>query len=631
MATTEEIVQRLQESRPPATDIATYLTIIEMSLSPETLPALEEILEDVALTSDIGWDMVDMLIPIPGSEECLESIARLGNPREVILKVLEVMEKTTAAGEEEEEEEEGKDEEEEEEDKGKEKAKGAANQTTKGETKASRHFVTLCGMLGILHKRLQVKAPSRFLHTTLETIQRCYDATSAASTAAVISLLQSLARKTRPPLPSRKSSIKLDTPFQDSDPTKQAPDPEADRTDVLDKDEPQLITGLLQSFITCIIEAYVNSNSIEWASRMLEYTYPERLVPGRKTMIQTFKELVDLQAKDALVGQLVSLASDFGLSRLPPFKMKEYLEGPIYREPLSIDFDPQRPEQLHLSTGGLVCLNAYWMFAADVFDADRGLPDRELVPHYMLPDHQALLKNFIGDESQGQIATNPGTIEALIVMAIWLDGRKAISDPKATGVATGFMPYHHLLTLVSVFHPNIRVRNAATVVAGSVLHADPEEEDRLAILEDLLENCVFSSLQACAVAWLREELIAAKKAGSKGRFSGPECFETIQYTLFPDLSNLKQADTSALLEFWTQGAPLHLQVANFALFLFGEEYKTLAPVGMAAAIEHRYVEPLLHTARTLEKASGTKEVAVDGESLMQLGILTDTLSRVSLQ
>ncbi|KAL6901687.1 YAP-binding/ALF4/Glomulin [Trichoderma evansii] len=621
MATTEEIVQRLHESRPPATDVATYLTIIEMSLSPEILPALQEILEDVSLAGDIGWDLVEMLIPIPGSEECLESIARLGNPREVILKVLEVMEKTTAAGEEEEEEEEEKKE---------EGADGSAN-PTKGETKAIRHFVTLCGMLGILHKRLQVKAPSRFLHTTLETVQRCYNATSAASTAAVISLVQSLARKTRPPLPSRKSSIKLDTPFQDSDPAKQAPDPEADRTDILNANEPGLITNLLQSFITCILEAYVNSNSIEWASRMLEYTYPERLVPGRKTMIQTFKEVVELQAKDALVGQLVSLAGDLGLSKLPPFKMKEYLEGPIYRQPLSIEFDPAHPEQLHLSTGGLVCLNAYWMFAADVFDADRGLPTGELHPQYMLPDHQALLQSFLGDESGNQIATNPGTIEALIVMAIWLDGRKALLKPNSTGAVTGFMPYHHLLTLVSVFHPNIRVRNATTVVAGSVLHADPEEEDRLAILEDLLENCVFSSLQACAVAWLREELIAAKKANSKSRFSSPECFETIQYSLFPDLSHLQQADTSALLEFWAQSAPLHLQVANFALFLFAEDYKSLAPVGMAAAIEHRYVEPLLHVARTLEKAAGAKEIEVDGESLMQLGILTDTLSRVSLQ
>ncbi|KAK1247960.1 hypothetical protein MKX07_000848 [Trichoderma sp. CBMAI-0711] len=636
MATTDEIVKRLQESRPPATDAATYLTIVEKSLTPEALPALQEILEDVALTTEIGWDLVDMLIDVPGSEECLESIARLGNPREVILKVLEVMEKTAAAGEEEHEAGRQRDEEKVEDEgdkKGKEKEteESSAAITTKGETKATRHFVTLCGMLGILLKRLQVKAPSRFLHTTLETVQRCYDATSAASTAAVISLVQSLARKTRPPLPSRKSSVKLDTPFQDSDPAKQAPDPEAERSDTLNEDEPQLIANLLQSFITCIIEAYVNSNGVEWASRMLEYTYPERIVPRRKTMIQTFKEVVEFQARDALVGQLVALASDLGLSKLPSFKLKEYLEGPIHRQPLSIDYDPQQPEKLHLSTGGLICLNAYWMFAADVFDADRGFPDEQLIPQYMLPDHQTLLTNFLGNEPQGQILANPGTTEALIVMAIWLDGRKAISNPKGAGTTGGFMPYHHLLTLISAFHPNLRVRNAATVVAGYILHADPEEEDRLAILEDMLESCIFPTLQACAVTWLREEIIAAKRSGSKGRFSSPDCLETIQYTLFPDLSHLKQADASSLHNFWAQSAPLHLQVANFALFLFGEDYKALAPVGMAAAIEHRYVEPLLHAARALKKAAADKEVEVNEEFLMQLSILEDTLSRISLQ
>ena len=89
MATIEDAIQRLKESKPPATDAATYLTIIEMSLTPELLPTLEEILDDVEVTSEIGWDLVDMLIPVPGSQGCLDRVARLGNPREVIIKVLE--------------------------------------------------------------------------------------------------------------------------------------------------------------------------------------------------------------------------------------------------------------------------------------------------------------------------------------------------------------------------------------------------------------------------------------------------------------------------------------------------------------------------------------------------------------
>lgn len=272
MATTDDVIQRLKESRPPATDRFTYLTIIDKSMSPEILPALHEILEDVELTSDIGWDLVEMLVHVEGSGQCLESIARLGNPREVILKVLQVMETTTGEG-----------------DNG---------------TLGNKYFVTLCGMLGILHKRLQVKAPSRFLHTTLDTVYRSYDPTSDESTAAIISLLQSLPAQKRPPLPSRQSSTRLDSPLHSSDETKSAPDPEANKSDQPNADEPRIVKHLLQSFITCVIEAYVNSNNLEWAARLLEYTYPEKIVPGRKTMMQAFNEVDGLKAKDALAGQL---------------------------------------------------------------------------------------------------------------------------------------------------------------------------------------------------------------------------------------------------------------------------------------------------------------------------------------
>lgn len=310
--------------------------------------------------------------------------------------------------------------------------------------------------------------------------------------------------------------------------------------------------------------------------------------------------------------------------------LKEAIEGPICREPLAMDFDPQKPEEIKLSTGGLICLVTYFVFAADVFDADQPRPDM-----LMFPDHHLLLKQFLGeDDPQTQIMGNPGTVEALVVMAIWLDGQKRITT-EATKAEANFMTYHHLMTLVSVFHPNLRVRNAATVIAGLVLHADPDEEDRLTILEDLLENCMFSSLQACAVTWLREEIITARKRNSKGRFSSPDCLESLQYTLFPSLTYLKEADKDTLLEFWAQSSPLLLQAANFALFLYGgSEYKDLAPAGMAAAIEHRYVEPLLHAAKTLSaevEEKGIEAQDADPEVLMQLGILTDTLGRVPLQ
>ncbi|KAI6779736.1 uncharacterized protein J7T54_005766 [Emericellopsis cladophorae] len=607
MASTEEVAKRLHESRPPATDAFTYLTIIEKSLSPEILPVLQDILDDAELTNDIGWDLVDMLISVPGSAECLERIARLGNPREVILKTLEVMDKTAAS------------------------ATGDQKKAD-GEVIFDEKFVALVGMLKILHARLRVKAPSRFLHTTLDTVLRAYDPTSSAQTAAIIDLIRSLSGKKRPALPTRQSSTTLDTPFQATNPAQSAPDPEADDQAQPGPMEPALMSRLLQSFITCIIEAYVNSNSLEWAARLLEHSVPERIVLRRGTMLQAYNEIAELQAMDALVGQLVSVAGDLGVSDISADEVREICTGPISRDPLSMDdADPEHPEVIPLSSGGFACLAAYKMFATDVFEAHHTNFNISV-----FPDLHTLFKNLAEGDAQSEIMGNPGTFEALVVMAIWLDTHGGTLPEKRERAEedVNIMSYHHLLTLVSIFHPNLRVRNASTFMAGSVLHADPNENDRLAILEDLMENCAFAALQACAVTWLKEEIIAAKKAeDGKSHFASPECFDKLQYTVFPDLTHLESADVAALWEFWTNGSPFHLQVANFALFLFtGDGFQSVVPSGMGTAIEHRYAAPLLKAASRLIGGVDKGEIGEEGadEAKVQLSILIDTLKTVSL-
>ena len=89
MATTED-QSPLITALPPQTDYISYLTIIEHYLSEDTLPILHKVLQDEKLTTNIGWDLVHLLVPLlPHSTQCLQDIARLGNPREVILKVTE--------------------------------------------------------------------------------------------------------------------------------------------------------------------------------------------------------------------------------------------------------------------------------------------------------------------------------------------------------------------------------------------------------------------------------------------------------------------------------------------------------------------------------------------------------------
>lgn len=274
------------------------------------------------------------------------------------------------------------------------------------------------------------------------------------------------------------------------------------------------------------------------------------------------------------------------------------------------------------STGGLAALVAYWMFATDLFDAQHPVPSLCLFPH-----HHDLLKGFLADSPQERIAGNPGSVEALLVMGIWLHTQSRLLAPSAK---PDFMSHHHLLTLVAVFHPNPRVRQSAVTLAGAVLHAAPEDE-RLSILEDLLENCVFASLQSCAVSWVKDEIMTATKNGANthdasNRFANADCIETLQYALFPDLTHLQDEaqDRDALLEFWAQAWPFHLQVANFAQLLFGGGYGDMVPAGMAAGVEQRYVEPLVHMAGVLRGAEK------EGEGLGTLDILTNALEKVSL-
>lgn len=305
------------------------------------------------------------------------------------------------------------------------------------------------------------------------------------------------------------------------------------------------------------------------------------------------------------------LADDLGLNKLTAEEATAALASPATVNPLEDEGNP-------LSKGGYVCLLAYWMFSSDIFEAHHAIPANI----FIFPTLHTLLGSLLEDP-EAAIKTSPGTVESCIVIALWLHTHELIAAPSS---APEFMPLHHLLTLIAVFHSNIRVRNAATATAGYVLHA-ASEEDRLAILEDLTENCMFSTLQACAVTWLKDEILAASP---ESRFASQDCLETLQYTLFPDLTTLSTDDTDALLEFWAEGSPYHLQVANFALFLLSsEKYKHLAPAGMAAAIEHRYVEPLLAVVDKLEKAfSEEKE---QGEMVMRLSVLKDVLGRIPLQ
>ena len=249
---------------------------------------------------------------------------------------------------------------------------------------------------------------------------------------------------------------------------------------------------------------------------------------------------------------------------------------------------------------------AYWIFSSAVFGSDQPLPTIA-----MFPDYRAALDKLLKHDPESQIIGASGTTQAAIVLGLWLHANghvragSATSDSKDDEPNTEFMACIHSLTLIALYHPVHQVRNAASVLAGSVLHADPGDDDRLHILYDLLENCDYAQLKALAVTWLREEIIEAAASGGAGSnlFTTPQALETVQYAVFPSVVSLRELDIPGVVDLLAQNSPFLLQAVNFALFLWGsDKWKHILPGNMASTVMERWFRPVQDAVETVERA-----------------------------
>ena len=162
----------LIKALPPETDYISYLTILEYNINKEQLPTLHEILQDTTLTTNIGWDLVHLLLPLlPHSKLCLQDVARLGNPREVVLKVTELLEKIGISNEEDED----RDQEFLDEDGSNDLVSSRPQDLVDDNVVPVKvQFCALLEMLQTLLPRIKTKFPSRFLSTSLQAVLPAY-------------------------------------------------------------------------------------------------------------------------------------------------------------------------------------------------------------------------------------------------------------------------------------------------------------------------------------------------------------------------------------------------------------------------------------------------------------------------
>jgi hypothetical protein len=281
----------LVQALPPATDYLTYLTLLEYQLTPERLPLLHTLLQDEKLTTNIGWDLVKLLLPmLPASTECLQDVARLGNPREVILRVSEsLMQLQPEDDDDDENEDEG------------------------NSDRLPLHilqFNCLLGMLSVLHTRIQTKAPSRFMATSLQAALEAYTSMPTnETTLAFLEFLREVSPSKRPAPPPRvasESSVLRVAAASAPDPEAEvsSPSPSADN-------ETLLVRKFIQFSLLELLKSYLLSFSspmdpgMSWTIRMQEHLHPDLRLPGAQSQTDVYRSTKELKERDMIMGKLV--------------------------------------------------------------------------------------------------------------------------------------------------------------------------------------------------------------------------------------------------------------------------------------------------------------------------------------
>ncbi|KAI9877568.1 MAG: hypothetical protein M1830_003551 [Pleopsidium flavum] len=646
----------LRKSLPPATDYLTYLTILEYNLKPEQLPSLHEVLQDQELTSNIGWDLVHLLLPLlPAAEQCLQDVARLGNPREVVLKVTESLraiytELDSGASDNDDQQAENVAEDEkvkarrtDGQDSAEGAQKGGQEELTKVDADATsiplsiRQFNALLSMLSVLHPRIKTKYPSRFFSTSLRAVLTAYTrlAWSPEATAAVIQFVKALSGQKRPNLPPRMSSRGIRTiPSQPS-----APDPEA-QLEPPTSEETALQQRLLQSFITHVLEDYIlcmpladGVMRMAWTSRLQEKAHPEKTIPGRTTSVQKFAQSEKLHARDAM-----ALARDLDVSSQELLSIITQPEADP--EPLDDeDAFPSSASAIPLSRVGALYLFAAKKASCKLFGSPAFDPEISIYP-----DHAHIVENFLGSDNMTSIGTEAESlIDAVLCLGVFAFEDGLLGDPRDD---EHFNKYLQRLSLLSANTPSPTLRYHAHILTSSILHSHPSDLVRLTFIRDTLQHCPYENLKASAIGWLKDEVITADKTAHLDRahqlsvFATPVAIDTAAPYILLDLAEaLQQPSTSDSWTAFKVNFSFYLASLNFYYLLLSSQHirQSLGIVDLHTRqqISKQFLDPLREASKQYQAAFENGPLAEEeGQAgviggLSDLLILDDALGRVS--
>ncbi|CAI7632593.1 unnamed protein product [Penicillium glandicola] len=591
----------LIQALPPATDYLTYLTLLEYQLTLERLPLLHTLLQDEKLTTNIGWDLVKLLLPmLPASTECLQDVARLGNPREVILRVSESLMHLQPEDEDEDDDE----------------------KAGQGLPLHILQFNCLIGMLSVLHTRIQTKAPSRFIATSLQAALEAYTTmTTNETTLAFLEFFREVSPSKRPAPPPRaasESSLLRVAAASAPDPEAEVslPSPSADN-------ETLLVRKFIQFGLLELLKSYLLSFSspmdpgMSWTIRMQEHLNPNLRLPAAQSQTEAYGSTKELKERDMIMGKLMALSRDVGIDNE---ELLSIISGSPTDQTAQLDFDepPTNPDQIPLERHGSLLLLAARAAGAILFAS--GQPPRQVS---VFPELGQIFNNFVGGHTNlDEVAFGQphALLDSLLALTVY-----ALQHPIETPSSdTEYKDLVVILTACTARQSHGIVRQ----IPAAIVQSHPSPETRFKLIHTILEHDRFASVRDSAIGWLKDELFRSPVQSSDNVFQDPLYF----WALFPALFKPVTAASSSsdLVASWsrltqTQGPPLHSALSLYYLLLSSPSLRDQLHLEKTVKFFRSHVlNPLRQVFRSFEDdltakgGDGVIEAAV-GEEMCQIG------------
>ena len=252
-------------------------------------------------------------------------------------------------------------------------------------------------------------------------------------------------------------------------------------------------------------------------------------------------------------------------------------------------------------------------------------------PLSLVPEFAGILASSLGDSATGSTgAESEPLIDAVLFLGFLVINAQTGIVPAGDGgdgddddlVLTNIL---QRLSLLSANMPSPVLRYHAHLLTSTLIHLNPSENSRLAFIRDTLEHCPFENLKASAIGWLKDEILAAEKAGqSKDEpcaddsiFTTPVALGTLAPFIFPDPDKLMEGQSiTDSYDTFQAYQPFYLAVLNLLYLLLSSD--TLSDLlHMAEVARHnelpRFLDSLLQAAKRFQSSISNDELAYGDE------------------